>query len=528
MLSILVLTGRIAYTQWPVYGTVYEWAYPSEIKEIYDNGFILAFDFQQYDGSASNSALLKVDVNGDLLWEKVMQNESRYLRIEGLTTTSNGGIVISGRTRLIDQTPDPFIMKLNSCMQVEWCNIYSTPGCYDNSGDIVYLKEEDSYITFFYNSDQPVHERTQIIKLDSSGNQIWCNNYMTNPGYIGESPMGLVLSEPDSSVLLNGFVYAPEDSSGWNVIQPYFLKVKQNGDFIWEFFNVPDTSFTYGLARKNPVVLSDGTIAAPAASIPQRTSRLIGLGSDGEFQWINTIHQPDSIISVTINSSDLLNSKIYLGTQNWITGFDALGYASVVKNDSLGNFIGEAILPVDFTSIIYDICATSDDKLMILATHDMNTVDFMLIKYNENMDYDSICTQNLTYDSLCPEGITSGTIEMGCDIITDISKQGEEHRIPELTIAPNPAVEYTIVYLPETIATNTRQGIFDVTSHRSDYVRNLTMQVYDIYGRQVISEPWPDMVKEKVINTSDLKAGIYLISIQKNDKSISSGKLMIR
>ena len=153
-------------------------------------------------------------------------------------------------------------------------------------------------------------------------------------------------------------------------------------------------------------------------------------------------------------------------------------------------------------------------------------IDFMLIKYNENLEYDSVYSYPYDYDSLCPGGITSGSIEMVCDIIT-VSGNVVNEGLSTLKIAPNPADEYTVVYLPETIETNEIDGVFKVTTYRSNYVKNLSMDIHDIHGHQIYSSPWPDQIKEKALYISDWKPGIYMIRIFNSEQVISTGKLVV-
>lgn len=520
----MIFSSYITNAQWPVvYGQEYYWSNPNHTRETYDKGFIVTFDYQTNPGMAYNSALLKVDINGNLLWKKVMGNQSKNMQIRGISVVNDGGIIISGRTWLYNDDQDPFIMKLNACMEPEWCNIYSTPGLEDFADQIIYLNEENVFITSFLNNSS--NERIHLLKIDSTGVTIWKNVYANNPDYISEMSEELAYSAIDTSLVLSGFVYAYEDSSGMYCAQPYWSKINTNGEFKWELYHIPDSSFTYGIARRKPLVSGNGKITAPA--ITTYHGHLAYIDKDGNYQWIKTLYQPDTAITMCVNSACILNDKIYLGVQYFKTGFDALGKGVLQKNDTLGNFIDEVILPVDFTAVIYDICTTNDSKLLISASHNLNAMDFMLIKYNENLEYDSIYTYPYIYDSLCYGGITSGSIEMACDAITGITNEISKG-LPALKLAPNPADEYTVVYLPETIATNNTQGIFDVTTYRSDYVKNLSMDVFDINGRLIYSNPWPEDKKEWVLNTTGWKSGLYMIRIFNNERIISTGKLMIR
>jgi hypothetical protein len=115
---------------------------------------------------------------------------------------------------------------------------------------------------------------------------------------------------------------------------------------------------------------------------------------------------------------------------------------------------------------------------------------------------------------------------LGCSVITGIKDEIKEGHA-KLTLAPNPARDYTIVYLPETIAGNEKQGPFDVITVRAEYVRNLKMEVFDLHGRMVYNASWPDDIKEQVLNTSTWQTGMYMIRISSQEKVIATGKLVI-
>jgi hypothetical protein len=291
---------------------------------------------------------------------------------------------------------------------------------------------------------------------------------------------------------------------------------------------MPENTFSRGFTSEEPFLKNPNSMISGLLSVaPGNNSQIAQFNyQNGEFEWIKTLHQPDTSNVCTLNSTAKLNDYIYCGVQYFETGYDPTGNASLQKNDTLGNFIEEVILPVNFTSVIEEICITSDEKLLISATHSLVQDDVMLIKYNQNLEYETINTSQILYDSLCPFTITSGTIELACSIITGLNSQSKKGR-STLKLSPNPATDYTIIYLPETIETASRQGILDVTTFSSDYVKNLFLEVINLNGQIIYSEPWIDNSKEQVLSVSGWKSGMYLIRIRDNNRILSSGKLLV-
>ncbi len=502
------------------------WTVPWQVKETYDKGYLIRYAFRKYEVAYEQSVIFKTDINGYKLWEKTFGNYLNTLvRLTGMSHTPDGGVIICGITTLEDDQGDPFAMKLNACMEVEWCNIYNTPNLEDSGGDINYVAWDNSYVWELYNTAYDEHEKREfVMKLDSAGNQVWYNLYSTNPVYDSESLFDLNLSSIDSSFVLNGFVYVYNSSAGWWELNPYWLKVADNGEFLWEKFGVQHAEYDLGLSRYTSI-LKSGNIASSTSDCPETYHVLID--RHGEELFSGPMYRPDSIEGCTTsNSIELYKDTLLLNGMQYLIGLYN-GCCGVIQiTDTLGNRLDEIVLPVDFDAITSDIEITFDDKILAVSTYDPDLKKIMLTKYNENFEYDSIYNRPYTYDSLCPGGITSGNIDLGCAIVTGIEERTSIGPA-KLTLAPNPAKDFTVVYLPETIIGSQKHGPFDVTTVRSDYVKNLIIQVYNLNGMLVYTSNWPDGSKEQVLNTGSWLPGMYLVRIQSPEKTIASGKLMI-
>jgi len=83
-----------------------------------------------------------------------------------------------------------------------------------------------------------------LFKVDGTGNLIWSNTYCTNNSYRNETPMGVCISEYDSTFLLYGHVFLNDTINFYT--EPYWSKIDNNGDILWERFIMPDTSYIGG------------------------------------------------------------------------------------------------------------------------------------------------------------------------------------------------------------------------------------------------------------------------------------------
>ena len=525
LLSIFI---EDAFCQWPaVFGTEYYIATPNFTGESYDKGFLLTLDYKTLPDSPYGSCIIKTDINGNQLWKKEIGNSQKHIGIRGIAFDSESNVYISGGTKQLDSKRDPFIMKLNPCMEIEWCNIYRSIDLDDFADEIVYEPALNSMVVNFVFARNT--NSIQVMNINPNGDIIWSNYYCNNPDYTNTFPYGLAYSYSDTSVLLYGTTYARIDTTSYFELQPYWLKVAHDGGFIWERYKLPDSVFSRGTIAEEPIILNQNNLLSGITDAHSESDgKLVQLSyATGNFEWIMTLHEPDTASKCQVNSSASMNGLIYIGVQNFVTGYDPTGHGSLQKYDSLGVFIHEAVMPVNFTTVIEDICPTFDSKLMISATHSLSENDVMLIKYTEDLVYDSINTTPITYDSLCLTNITSGIIELGCNIITSL-KDHSKNGISKLTLAPNPAENYTIIYLPETIEAQSTEGLLNITTYRSDFIKNLKIEAFNTNGQKIYSALWPDNVKEQVLQVEDWNPGLYLIQIRNQNRILSTGKLLVR
>lgn len=511
--------------QWiKILGTEYKSAVPNHSMECYDDGYLLSYEYNEYYGSVQGAGLIKTNRNGDILWKQHLGNSSQYVQIRGFLQDNSGNTIITGALIYDDQVRDPFILKLNTCMQVDWCKIFRSEGLDDLANQVVYLPSSNSYVVdFMYDRAQ---DRVKLINIDSTGTVIWENYFCNSSNYSGTLAEGIVSTPSDSSIILYGFTYMKNDSL--YTLQPYWLNVSSEGSFVWENYGIPDTSFLRGFARRKPLFVTSGKFITPLVRTRGKFSALTCHSLiNCEYSWIKSLHQPDSSVNSVVNSAALLDNEIYTGMQYFTTGFDGIGNASLQKSDTAGNFLSEVIIPENFTNVISDITVTSNNKLLLFCTHAGDgKMDMMLLKYNQDLEFDSIYTTPFVCDSLCSGSINSGTIDLACEIVTRITYQ---QGLPEtfLSLAPNPAQEFTIIHLPETIETGKTQGKMQMTTFRSDYVKNLVVEVFNLNGQKVYSDNWPDNTKEYVLWVNRLQHGLYLIKVSNGMEINLTGKLLV-
>jgi len=120
-LLCLTVNGQI----WP---KIYFFNYPNlsyTVIKTNDRGYIIGGQLFNWDESISNGFLYKLSINGDIIWNKTIYQNFEGTSVFDINQTSDGGYIIGGSTDKYDSWGDPFIMKLNACIEKEWCRIYT-------------------------------------------------------------------------------------------------------------------------------------------------------------------------------------------------------------------------------------------------------------------------------------------------------------------------------------------------------------------------------------------------------------------
>lgn len=480
-----------------------------ELIENYDKGYVIggSYDLGAYQ---PQGWLIKTDVNGEILWDKKITDGTAYTYISGLFQTSDNGLIISGATTMVNPQRDGFIMKLDACGNKEWCVIYPNNNMlFDYANDIVQNPDGTYTALVSYYGGNVAEERIWLFKLDQNGNTLWRKLYATDPDYLDEYGRDLI-PVSDSGVLISG--------SNWVQVSgypgqwwwtPFFIKVDLEGNAEWEFVWQENNYFGGECGQ----------------SIEDGYGNFYGTGSNGYHPGVPCIYKL-SATGQQMARYDMMGDTIEHGVTKTISMFhDSLtlalggGYAltpdtgvsMLWKTDTLGNILAQRDIPLNSYPPIASI-VTHDNKLLVtcrgqyVAPYNM---DIILMKFNSNLEYDSIYTRPYTYDSLCPGTIVSETIELDCDIVVNLDEPTMQ---PEnnLVLFPNPATTTVTIQLPENkITVEKRHGMQITTIRPLD--ENLYLQITNLAGTPVFHQETEKGTRQIELDVSKWKPGIYLV-----------------
>jgi hypothetical protein len=125
-------------------------------------------------GTQVDVFLLKVTANGDTLWTKTYGSPSQFDVAEGLLETSNGEILILG-SAYNGSTNDLKLLRLDAQGNLLWERIYNSP--YNDEGINIESAKNDQYILLGRRQDGD--DDFYAMKIDGQGNTLWENTYGT-------------------------------------------------------------------------------------------------------------------------------------------------------------------------------------------------------------------------------------------------------------------------------------------------------------------------------------------------------------
>lgn len=524
-LGLLFLTGNSQ--TWPkIYGSDIS-AYGTRITESYDNGYIIIGSI--FSGQVPIYGwIIKTDINGEVLWDKKFGDGICYTGFDGIDNSISGGWVIAGSTTKYDSWYDPFVVKLNSCGEIEWCKLFHTANSPDFAVDVLALPEGGYMALVRYFGYDLMNQRIWLFKLDDTGEIIWQKLFaQADPKLFAEDGSEMIITS-ESDILITGWCYYPNPGDslyGWN--RPYLIKVKGNGDEVWElpwgiydyfygdsFSSVEDsTGSFYTAGRHNRIELpGDSPCLLKTSSSGQQVfyKDLISNSSLGIATVINIWNDTTLALSIAYE----LNDEFYV---------------SVITTDFEGNVRNEKVLITGEANTIRGCQVTHDGKLIGVGgfTFEVDW-DIYAFKLNQNLEFDSLYTQPYTYDSLCPYQITSDTTDISvCGLIVDLDEIPEEKPEKTMRIKPNPANSIVYIELPQYTIVPTNKKFFKVVNYNYSYLSEARLLVYNSTGKLIEEIPCSENNYTITVNVNSWPPGLYIVNLIVKNILYESQKLIV-
>ena len=529
-LVLILMNPMISYSQeWIRTFDISRTVIPYQVKETYDHGILIGAAID-YVGIYKIGWIIKTDINGIVLWEKQLGNGSHMWLLQGLDTTKDGGIIISGRCDTLGQHFDPFLMKLNPCGEIEWCRFFHTANKADYGMKVKSLAD-GSYLMLIheYNLTGYTDISVQLNHVDNSGNLIWEQKYFE------QDSLGYAYTEKDLSViqqnkyLITGTCYhALSGQSGPYWVWPMLILADSSGESVFELpfgYDNPFPEMIDGEGYQS--IQINGTI----------------FSSICHYQMVASGYSP-ALIKTTVEGNevsykDLVNNTPY-GKASTLTKFNdstlfiGIWYQkqnlqtslSVIKTDTVGIIKKEKILN-NSEYIPSDATFTHDKKYLIAAQECANYCIFHLWKLNENLEWDSIYTQPHVYDSLCPYPLTTSTLYSPCDIIESVVEPAWNTERVKLHIYPNPASSILHIEMPECIQKESKTAHLNVSTIFHQWTKDLHLEIHDLFGRLVYEKDVNKQETRISVDVSAWSSGLYTIRLVYGDTTVAVEKVVV-
>jgi hypothetical protein len=491
------------------------------VFEAYDKGYVLGGNFQP-NSIPTNGLIIKTDINGQMLWSKTVSSINDWTRVKDINATYENGFIITGITGEQSNQHNPYIMKLNSCAELEWCRIYNTPNPNDEWGQSIY-QVPGGYIAFFYTYGiNPDNERIWLYRLDSDGNLLWKQVYAQSDTAIYEAEGIRLYLTPDYNYIINGVCYYPDPGIPLPLIlRPFIINADSTGALEWEIpWTVVNGENFYGESY-NSVTDTHGMIYSSGRHI------IIGGANPGDKPCLiktdpigNEISYTDFFPNSSMGGTHTIN---WLSDSTLVLGYGYDGNVGAIKCDRNGNIL--TIKPIlTGQQLFSDAVTTFDDKLLLVGGFWDGIWRSHAYKLNSNLEFDSVYNHPYVYDSLCPHPIPSDTIPLGC-VLVGVTEHSDQAEHTEMLVFPNPVSDILHIVLPDQLKTEVKSEHFNITTFRSRW-DNVDLEVYNLFGERVFSRQIPFAEKEIGINTSGWQKGMYVVRLVYNNATLGTIKII--
>jgi hypothetical protein len=515
----------IAQQRWEVYiGIPDKYDYPNDLLESYDGGYLLTINTSV--NSNYFGWLVKTDINGNQLWNKVIINEQTNIAYPTCSDENiNGELVIAGYA----DNNAGFILKLNSCGEKIWCNMINEEMFDYSQGfeDVMFLENGDILAMLFAQSDDLMEtDRIFLFYFDADGNLLWQKPYASYQEHAGiMDPTPFSFTKIDDFYIISGFGWFQSESNPndyW--LRMMFIKIDSlfNEEWLLPFGHNNNLIGTAWSSMKN----LNGTISGVGSQRNPdngdgRNSIIANFNSSGEeISYYNIPNSEfDDEIDGTITKMMLINNDSTYYTRSY--------YDYTQQDGTTANFIIDSIGNVLNTLIIQPLAGGEAPSSKTFQSKYINSVDqyvdgdktdILLYKLNPDLSQAEYDTTTYVYDSLCDHQIVSDTIYLDdCGIITNLGE------------IPTPMEYYRYIStIPVHIFPNPATSGITFEFENTEYHKDILLRCYDINGRMVFEETLPPGQTQIKTTVSNWPGGMYVAVASSRTGGTGKEKFVVR
>jgi len=464
MLTFLLCACTIVRSQpWEHYYPMSQYRYATSICQTYDKGYLIAV----LDGTAFHQVIIhKLDIDGNFLWSKTIHSTgSNSVRAFDICTSNDNGFLICGVSYHYDPDGAAFVMKFDECGERVWTKEFGLTNDYD--ANFYIIPTSDGNYLIGANELGPSiagAERVSLIKIDKDGSTLWSGNYSHFDG-----PHIAGVYELDSSqYYITAVTYAPDSGqSAPSLIRSQLIKVDSGGNEIWSrVYGVNDSTYSIGnsVIQWNDSLLLYLTTFKDHISNLKYWNYLIKMDVMGNVIWKKFVSStndlseaPNEIIRMSDSTAVIICSVSYSYNFNTIDDYRL----KAIKINANGDVL-DSIQFANGNNLAFKSFKNKDGDIVICGLHTSGTqMGPFAIKINSDLQVDTLLNMNFNYDSLCTSSISGGISMYDTTTVTGL-KTVESSNL-EFTLYPVPAKDFFLIQLNKFFGSKLNINIIDIT-----------------------------------------------------------------
>jgi hypothetical protein len=300
--------------------------YGSSVIQTSDGGYIIVGTTYSFGLGLSDIYLIRTDSNGDTLWSRTFGGTGQENGISVQQTLDKGYIITGGTQSFGAGGWDIYLIKTDSSGYPSWAKTFG--GANDEGASYVQQTSDSGYIiTGSTRSFGQTSGDVYLIKIDINGDTLWTKIYGGNDYENGYS----VKQTNDGGYIIGGFT----TSFGTGYYDVYLIKTNDIGDTLWTKsygdVSVSDDEAWSIQQNADSSYIITGITNGPAAGY---SPLLMKINLNGNILWSKTY-------------GGTINDGAYFGQQTSDNGYIMVGFTSsfgagawdiyLIKTDSSGN-----------------------------------------------------------------------------------------------------------------------------------------------------------------------------------------------
>jgi hypothetical protein len=453
--------------------------------------------------------VIKTDLLGNLIWTRTLPsiNVSSNCVIEA----NDGSFVVSGTRYLPSFYSEFALMKIDVNGNILWNKSYYGASPSYNYGGALQQTSDHGYIMCGYTMATSFNYDACLLRTDSMGNLLWAKTY-------GDA--GLVDDRASSvqETIDKGFIIAGTARQGGGIYDIYLVKTDSAGNMLWNnTFTGADVEFGYSVKQTTD---KGYFIVGETYSFTSGYKDIFAIKTDstGSVAWTKNYGNPGAYSSGTsgqqTNDGGFIISGVYYQTSP--ADIDGI----LIKTDNMGNVTWARKYGGPLPDSLAYVQQCSDNGFIAVGTTESfgaGDKDIYLVKTDPQGN--SGCNDSLI--TLTVGTPTWATSSYGTNGTFGIAGNATDTLISPTIITTTVCLSTSInnIYVDTDISLFPNPAIGQITIYNLQFTIK-SLEIYDVLGQRVFSQDQTTNYKLQThtIDISNLNSGVYFLKVKGNQK----------